>query len=134
MRLLRAVHDFDTDVYYLQLHTSSYSPDEDAHDFADDLTNEITGTGYTAGGREVENMVVSQDNTNNRAVVDSDDVSWSGASFTARQAVMRQHNGGASSADPLVGCWDYGSNITASGGTFIHAVNASGWFAVANAT
>ena len=29
---------------------SSYTPDRDAHDFFDDLTNEVTGTGYTAGG------------------------------------------------------------------------------------
>jgi len=32
------------------LTTSSYSPAKDTHDFKDYVTNEVTGTGYSAGG------------------------------------------------------------------------------------
>jgi hypothetical protein len=32
------------------LTTVTYVPNQDTHDFKDDVTNEITGTGYTAGG------------------------------------------------------------------------------------
>jgi hypothetical protein len=42
--------DWDSDTIKLQLHTSTYTP-SDAHDFQNDLTNEVaTLNGYTAGG------------------------------------------------------------------------------------
>ena len=131
--LLNAVHDFDTDLYHLILVTNAYTPDQDAHTHRDDITNEVSGTGYTAGGAEIENMVVSQDNTNNRGVVDSDDVSWTAATITARRGVMCQINGGEASADPIVGDWDFGGDIASTGGTFLVAVNASGWLAIGDA-
>ena len=42
--------DFDTDTFKAMLVTSSYTPNKDTHDFRDDVTNEVSGTGYTAGG------------------------------------------------------------------------------------
>ncbi len=45
--------EFDTDVaqWAWTLHTSTYSPSKTAHDFVNDLTNELaTANGYTAGG------------------------------------------------------------------------------------
>ena len=42
--------DWLNDTIKVMLVTSAYTPDQDAHDFKDDITNEISGTGYTAGG------------------------------------------------------------------------------------
>lgn len=42
--------NFATDDIKLALHTNVYTPDYDTDEFQDDLTNETTGTGYTAGG------------------------------------------------------------------------------------
>jgi hypothetical protein len=44
------VWDWDTDTIKCALTTSTYTVDIDTHDFFNDVTNEITGTGYTAGG------------------------------------------------------------------------------------
>ena len=41
---------FTSDTFKVMLTTSSYTEDKDAHDFRNDVTNEVTGTGYTAGG------------------------------------------------------------------------------------
>ena len=41
--------DWDADTIKVALVTSSYTF-SDAHNFFDDITNEVTGTGYTAGG------------------------------------------------------------------------------------
>lgn len=42
--------DWDSDTIKVQLHTSTYTP-SDAHDYQNDLTNEVsTANGYTAGG------------------------------------------------------------------------------------
>lgn len=42
--------DYLSDTIKVMLTTSTYSPNVATHDFKDDVTNEITGTGYTAGG------------------------------------------------------------------------------------
>ncbi len=43
--------DFDSDTLVVTLHTATYVPDRGAHDYVNDLTNELaTGAGYTAGG------------------------------------------------------------------------------------
>lgn len=43
--------DWDSDDIVLTLHTSSYTPDLDTHDYVSDLSNELsTAGGYTAGG------------------------------------------------------------------------------------
>lgn len=43
--------DWDSDAFKLTLHTSSYTPNLDTHDYVDDLSAELsTAGGYTAGG------------------------------------------------------------------------------------
>lgn len=42
--------DLDTDTLKIALTTSSFTANLDTMDFFDDVTNEVTGTGYTAGG------------------------------------------------------------------------------------
>jgi hypothetical protein len=41
------------------LATSSYTPDLIAHDYFDDVTNEVSGTGYTAGGKALSNVTIT---------------------------------------------------------------------------
>ena len=59
--------------------THAFNADHDT--FADVSANQITGTGYTAGGETLANQAVAQDDTNDRATLDADDVSWTSASF-----------------------------------------------------
>lgn len=42
--------DYLTDTIKVMLTTSSYTPNRDTHETKNDITNEISGTGYTAGG------------------------------------------------------------------------------------
>ena len=42
--------DLDTNTIKVALVTRPIRPNQDAHDFFDDITNEVSGTGYTAGG------------------------------------------------------------------------------------
>ncbi len=124
---LQADIDWVSDTIHAILVTSSYTPDQDSHDFRNDITNEITGTGYTAGGQALASKTVTQDNTNNRAVFDSNDPQWTSATITARAVVLAKIRGGASSADEIGGYWDFGSDIVSTAGTFTIAVNAGGW-------
>lgn len=42
--------DFISDTLKVSLHTVTYAPNLDTHETLTDVTNEVTGTGYTAGG------------------------------------------------------------------------------------
>jgi len=46
--------ELDSDTTKVMLVTSAYTPDQDAHDNRDDITNEVSGTGYTAVGKLAE--------------------------------------------------------------------------------
>jgi hypothetical protein len=109
--------DFDTDTIKVLLTTDAYVPNKDTHDFRDDVTNEITGTGYTAGGITVS-VTVTRDDANDRVDITFASVNWPTATFTARKAVYYKSRGGASSADELILVKDFGSNVSKVAQTF----------------
>jgi hypothetical protein len=76
--------DLDTDTIKVLLVTSAYTPDQDAHTKRSDVTNEVSGTGYTAGGATLANKSVSADTTDNEGVSDADDSTWGSSTITAR--------------------------------------------------
>lgn len=111
--------NFSTDSFKVMLVSSAYTADQDNHSKRNQVTNEITntsGTAYSSGGLATT-ATVTQDNTNNRAEVTFSSVSWSSASFTARAAVIYK-NTGSSTTDRLVAYVDFGTDTTASNGTF----------------
>ncbi len=124
--------DLDTDTIKCLLVTSSYTPDR-AHDKRDDITNEVTGTGYTTGGAEVGSKAVTVDGVNHLAKFDGADVTWADSTITARGAVLYKARGGASSADELIGYWDFGSDKSSSAGPFTVQWNTSGILTYAQA-
>lgn len=117
--------DLDTDTIKVALVTSAYTPDQDAHDFFDDVTNEVSGTGYSAGGASLANKAVTADNTDNEGVFDADDVTWSTSTITARGAVIYKSTGTASTS-ALICYLDFGSDKTSTAGNFTIQWNAEG--------
>jgi hypothetical protein len=109
--------DFDTNTFKAILVTSAYTPNKDTHDRLDDVTNEVTGTGYTAGGA-TSTVTVTKDTANDKVTIQFGVVSWSSSTITARGCVYYKSRGGASSADELVAYNDFGSDVSSSGGTF----------------
>lgn len=124
--LMNGALDLDTDTIKIMLVTSSYTQDIDAHDKRDDITNEVSGTGYTATGASLASKVVSADNTDNEGVFDADDLTWSTATITARGAVAYKSRGGASSADELLCYFDFAADKSSSAGNFTLQWNSEG--------
>lgn len=120
-----------TDTIKAMLCTNSYTPDKDAHTKRSDITNEVSGTGYSAGGQALTTKAVTQDNTNDRGVFDCDDVVWGSSTITARKVVLYKSRGGASSADELICCIDAGADVISTAGNWTLAINASGLFNIA---
>jgi hypothetical protein len=114
--MARGAIDFDTDTFKVMLVTSSYTPDKDTHDKRDDVTNEVSGTGYTAGG-VTSVCTVTKDTANDRVTLSFAAVSWASSTITARGAVIYKSTGTASN-DNLVAYNDFGSDVASASGTF----------------
>jgi hypothetical protein len=111
--------DLDTDTIRVLLVTAAYTPNRATHTKRSDITNEVVGTGYTAGGAALANKTVTADTTNHRGVFDADDASWAASTITARAAVLYKARGGASSSDELIGYVDFGANVVSTAGNFL---------------
>lgn len=118
--------DLDTDTIKVMLVTSSYTPDQDTHTKRSDITNEVSGTGYSAGGMALANKSVTVDNTDNEGVFDADDPTWTTATVTARGAVLYKSRGGLASADELIKYEDFGADKTSTGADFTISWDAEG--------
>lgn len=110
--------DYDTDTFWVLLTTSAYTENKDTHTKRSDVTNEVTGTGYTAGGQAITATVAAVDTANDRVVITFNQVTWPGSTITARKAVVYKRRGGAATADELVFVNDFGSDVISSNGTF----------------
>jgi hypothetical protein len=118
--------DWATDTIKTSLHTSSYTPNQDTDDFFNDATNEITGTGYTAGGVTLGGKTTAYDSASNEARLDANDAQWTSASFTARIAVTYSDTAGANTTDPVMGYVNFGGDETVASGTFTIQWDATG--------
>lgn len=84
-----------------------------------DLTGEVTGTGYTAGGVAVTATVSSVDTTNNRVSVTFSNLApgWTSSTITALAAVIYVSTGTAST-DKLVTMVDFAGSVVSTNGNF----------------
>ena len=76
------------------------------------VANEVSGSGYTAGGEAMTGMAVTLDGST--AIFDADNVSWANATITAQAAVI--YNNSLSNA--AIAVLDFGGNKTSTNGTF----------------
>lgn len=121
--------DLGTDTIKLMLSTSSYTYSA-AHNRRDDITNEVSASGYSAGGAELGSKTVGVVGT---GVFDAADVTWSASTITARYGVLYKSRGGLSSADELIALIDFGADVSSTADDFTVAWNASGILTLAQA-
>ena len=113
VELLTATHNFTAstgDVFKIALYTSSASLD--ATTTAYTTSNEVVGTGYTAGGNTLTNVTPTSLGTT--ALTDFADTTWSTATITARGAMIYN----SSKANKAVCILDFGSDKTSTAGNF----------------
>ena len=101
-QLGKAGIDYGTDTFKLALMTTAYTPDVDTDAYRSDLTGEATGTGYTAGGQAVDTVTITQDNTNDRAVVDFDPEVFSTVTLSGVDGAVLYKDTGVASTDTLI--------------------------------
>lgn len=105
--------------------TDSYTPAYDTHNFRDDITNEVTGTGYTTGGLTLTSTELTL--SSGVLTYDAADSSWAASTIANAMAEVGYFaRGGASTADEVVFLSDFVSAASSSSGTFTIQRSASG--------
>jgi len=108
--------DLAADDIRVALTTSSYTPNQDTHDYFDDITNEVAnGNGYTSGGELLAAKTVGT--TLNVFTFDNTaDTVWTSSTFTAARAVVYKDTG-TPATSPLI-CWiDFDGDKSPSSGS-----------------
>jgi hypothetical protein len=134
LKLVNGTHDLDTHTFKMVLCANSQAIDatfagSSANARYADLTGEVAANGtngYTTGGKTLT-MSVSRSGAN--VAVDCDDQSWTGATITAKYAVIFNDT---AANDDLLGFCDLetgnATGISATSGTIAVNINASGLF------
>jgi hypothetical protein len=101
--LYTAVHNLSTDTIKIALYTGNADLNEDTTVYS--TTNEISGTGYTAGGETMTGVAISS--SGYVAYANWNNVSWT-AALTARCALIYN----ASKGNKSIAVLDFGSDKT----------------------
>jgi hypothetical protein len=120
--------DFDTNPFYCALLTDAYSIDATDTTFAEVSGSEVSGVGYTAGGKAMSS--ITWDRATGTTTLDAADTQWTGATFTTRYAVVYQYGTFNSIANALVCLIDFATNQIVSNGTFTVQWHESGIVAI----
>jgi len=116
--LLQAQHDFTASTghsFKLALYTSSATLGASTTDYS--ATNEVSGTGYSAGGGALTNVTPTTSGTT--AFTDFDDLTFSTATITANGALIyNTTTGGGSGTTDSVVVLAFGGDKTSTAGDF----------------
>lgn len=117
--LLEAKHDFNStggDTFKIALYTSSATLGASTTDYA--TTNEVSGTGYTAGGKSM--TVIDPVTSGTTAFVDFADVTWASATITANGALIYNSTAdGGTGTTNAVAVLAFGGDKTSTNGDFV---------------
>jgi len=115
-QLYQAVHNFDTDELWIALYTAS--ADLNAATTIYSTTNEVSGTGYVAGGVQLTGVTINT--SGYTAYVNFNNVTFN-ASVTARCALIYNKTQGNKSIAVL----DFGSDKTSTNFTITMPANSA---------
>lgn len=118
--------DWLSDTIKCALVADTYTPNQDSDEFWSDVSaNEVSGTGYSAGGVTLANKALTVTGASNKVAIDADDPSWSAVTVTARYAVFYKSTGVA--ATSMLICYvDFGANQVLIGNDFRIALPSGG--------
>lgn len=117
--------DLVSDTVKYQFVSNTYTPDFDTHDAEGDITNEVTGTGYTTGGEALASKAVAI--ASGVWSFDAADVSLSSTTLSSvRGVVLFDDTVTTPTADPLIAAVTFGADYSTTAGTFAITWPAAG--------
>lgn len=120
--------DLLADTLKIALYTNSITPNYDT-DTSYSATNEVSGTGYTAGGVALANDTITV--SSGTLIYDADDSSWTTSTFSAvRAGRIYDDTITTPTADPLICTINFGADFAVTAGTFTIQYAAGGVWAI----
>ena len=119
--------DLEADIVKVMLLNNTHGFTATHNQKSEIVANEISGTGYTAGGAALATKAVTQGASTKW---DADDVEWTSATFTAYHAVIYDDT---LINDDLIASIDFGGAKSVSAGTFKIQWHANGIVTLATA-
>lgn len=114
--LLGGVHDLDTDTIKVALIKESpsgtYGVATTNYSDVTGNSDEASGSGYVAGGQELDNITISTDGTT--AIIDIDDETFSTVTVSADGCIIYN----SSQGDKAVAVFDFGGTKSSTNGDF----------------
>ena len=117
-----------SDTFKVMIVTNAYTPNQSTHQYKSDITNEGSGTGYTAGGQTAA-LTANVTTSGGFYVwtIDIADQSWDPVTLTnARYAILYDSTPSTDATRPLLACLDFGENKSPAAGTFTITWDAAG--------
>jgi len=111
--------DLSADTLKIILMDNAFAFDKDAHATLANVTADqlSTANGYTQNDKTLDNLVLAEDDTNDKGKMTCDDVTWtaSGGSIGPTGAACIYDD--TTSDDTVIGCIDYGTDYTIGDGS-----------------
>ncbi len=122
-KLISDLSDAATDLR-LMLCTSEYVPNLTTHTNKSHITNEITGTGYTANGKQLTTVTFTL--SGNVFTLDAANTIWTGSTISAKYAVLYDNTPAADANKKLILYIDFGTTRSTNSASFSVKWHASG--------
>lgn len=122
----RSIHsgvDLDTDTLKLLLVSADQDGNANTHEDRADITQEVSGTNYTAGGATLASVTVTA--SGGTVTFDAADVTFSNVTIADIDGGVIYKSSGTAATDLLIVYQDYGNQVV-TGADFVVQFNASG--------
>lgn len=111
--------DWVNDAIKIAILGSAATINQDTNQYWSDLVaNEITGTGYTAGGITLTSKTLTYDTATNTVRMKAADVTWATVTFTNGRYAVVYKSTGTNATSHLMGYIDFGANQSPAGVDF----------------
>ena len=106
--------DWDSDDVRCALLTNNCTGDKDHTAWSDISADEVSGTAYSTGGKQMTGLSITEYSSNDRVKLDADDVTWQTSNITAYYACLYD----SSVTNHLIALIDFGDTKESDGGDF----------------
>jgi hypothetical protein len=108
------------------LTNNTYVPNQDTHDYFNDITNEVSGAGYDPGGKILASKTADYNTSTNTLTFDAADPTWATVSIAEIRYAIFYVSTGVASTSPLISYMDFETNYAPSSQSFTVTIPATG--------
>lgn len=118
--------DWVTDSVKALLTTNTYTQDVDLNAFRSDVTNEVAGTNYVAGGVALTGKTLTYDSVTNETRLSCDNPTFTNITVASIRKIVFYKNVGTAATDPLLWIYVLDGDQSVAAADFVVVIAATG--------